>query len=379
MRWVFFLGVGMSCFQTPCWAAGTKTKPKPRAPGAVTRNVQVPSCGLPDTPVTMENVPPPPRESVTGIINRAQVSATRDQAEDTCSLENSSPPSVKVPAFCADCKCTFSGLQSQVRGARDNKDCFNRFKSVQKRYSPWKDLDRFDRFKMTLELANRFSGAYDHAQEGRGYRGGLSPAWKGIKQAMMACIATKETGGELDPLVVSIANCWGPSEYGGMAQQHMPTYKVAVEKGMSVDGYELAFRSTIPRYRVSDAYKNQNILTTDPELQIEFMDYFLTTKLSDLQTKLGTRMKDYDLVENLASWYNGSENKAAYGLAIRACTYCAVKLVQKGSYTPTEADNCMGYASFPVCKELMDENKGEPFCCSIRGHRPDKGKPKCRS
>jgi len=232
---------------------------------------------------------------------------------------------------------------------------------------------------MTLNLAQRYVATYDHQPDGR-IRDGLPAGWKSLKRAMMACIATKETGGTLEPMIIGGGNCsgnsGGVSNFAGMGQQSRNDFNDSVTKGQSMYGSLSIFRSGISRYATPPADQkfgqNFDMLTADPELQLEFMDYFLSSKTSDMMDKLGRVPKDYDLVENLAAWYNGSSGKAAYGLVVRACTYCTVTLLQKQSYTPEEATNCMGYANYSVCRELMKANPGQKFGCSTPGQRIDR-------
>lgn len=281
------------------------------------------------------------------------------------------PPT--TPAFCNHCDCLFSNLQRSAQTASGS--CQARLQDLYKKHSPWAKLDRFDRYKMTLALAQRHAGAYDHQQDGKP-QAGLPAGWKTLKRAMMACIATKETGGDLEPMIISGGNCGGASYYAGMGQQSKSDFTESVTKGQSIYGITSVFRSAIPRYRseagAPNHSQNYNMLTVDPELQMEFMDYFLTSKLSDMIDKNGKVPKDYDLVENLAAWYNGSSAKASYALAVRACTYCTMTLLHKGVYGPDEANNCMGYANFSVCGELMAANRGVKFGCSTRGQRLDR-------
>jgi hypothetical protein len=281
---------------------------------------------------TFYSVPPPytdPGQNSYSPRSSIQRLATTYQHGGICNSDPNDPDEVAMSpkltmAVCDDPGCRFSVIQSHMLAlARKNrKACY---KAIESHQGPlWKNLDQFDRFKLILKLANRHVGHYDDPRV-------VTPAWKQSKTAMMVCIGAAETGESLDPMTISLENCRRhPSTQAGLGGMSRQFYLKDVNSG--------AFQSEISRYQGANAskIKTYDILTTDPELQLEFMDYYLSSILRDRGGSVRTLP-----VEWLADHYNTAIS--SYGPRVAACHSCVLNMLQTqpASYTPSEVANCV--------------------------------------
>ncbi len=256
---------------------------------------------------------------------------------------------------CTEKRCQFSAIQARLL-SEDRKSCVQDIESH--RGPLWSNLDQFSRFKLILKLADRHAGRYDyHPLNLKKNPDREIAKWNQAKSAMMVCISAAETGESLDPMTISLANCEGhPSTQAGLGGMTREYYLKDVNSG--------DFVSEIPRYQGAGAkkLKKYDNLTTDPELQLEFMDYYLSTILKDRH-----RMPENLPVEWLANRYNTAI--PSYGARVAACQKCVVNLLKKkpSSYTPSDVSTCMKDAqNHPSGKKTKTRH-------NKRHHRPSSG------
>jgi hypothetical protein len=136
------------------------------------------------------------------------------------------------------------------------------------------------------------------------------------------------------------------SDQVGMGQQSVEGFEEAITKGFPMPKERVVFHSNIPRYQGPNAKYalDYDRLTTDPELQMEFMDYFLDAKVHNK-----VAAKGLDRVQQMATSYNGSAAKETYGRLVKNCTPCVLKLINRHSMdiSGSEAQACIQLTNPP--------------------------------
>jgi hypothetical protein len=311
--------------------------------------VSHPALGRMDPTATppFETIPPPVAPAA--VVDRLSQANTKP-SQLLC--DSAAQDTAGVPARCEQTACRFSHVFDAVKEyAKSGRSCMKNLRDYLKRNSPWAKLDIFARFKLTLELAKRHAGAYEsQSNQPKLVAGG--DKWAETKAAMMTCIGVRETG-NLEPLSISYANCAGRyATQAGLGGQVRRYYEAAIAgsdyhgpAGISFGHRQnVTFESSIPRYQGEAGkiqLRNYDNLTTDPELQLEFMDY----NLSSIAARTGKRLDPTakSTIEYLARQYNLSRTKDTYGKTVANCTECILHLA-KDSYTESQATACMNLA-----------------------------------
>ncbi len=285
------------------------------------------------------------------------------------------PQKVSVPTNCQSCQCAAQNLQAFAK-SHTCEQVSDHIDSI----SPWKSLNgqtpdqtRFMRFHALSDLASRHTGAYDQDATNKIY-GDFPPDWPKMKQAMIGCTAAIETNASFEPLTIDQRTCTKKkkkvlaSSSVGMSQQMITGYNEAVGVGHRINKVFTPFVSKIKRYQSENGQKilkEFDTLSTDPELQIEFLDYFLSVKASSLRYLNGGKIKstNFEMVRQLAELYNASNTKVSYGKGVAACTECIYNLTQKTDYNSAQLDRCLAKAKTALCKEVQIDHPADNFKC----------------
>lgn len=203
-------------------------------------------------------------------------------------------------------QCGFDEIRRAAREA--GHECKSERGRIACHQSMWRNLTMEQKINRVVKLSREMSPDF-----------GLDPR-------AFPCVAARES--RLEPLAVSSGVCTRNATDEGLGQVVFPTFKDLVENH--------GFQSKIPPY-------NQGAYLTDTRLLFNAMglNVKLQTEVSMaiMQIKLRSAKGKY-LVG--FEFYNGSDDKKAYGHAVNACFEC---LAHEKSSSPDTTLKCLELAS----------------------------------